>query len=68
MNENTPSRRSEERTLTDADVDAIAEKLLQAGAKRFYLEAGRGLWGLVWKVIVVALVALAAYGAGVGKH
>lgn len=46
------------RTLTDADVEAILEQ----AEKRFYSNLGKGVWGLVWKALILALVAIAATG------
>lgn len=46
------------RTLTDADVEAILEQ----AEKRFYSNLGKGVWGLVWKALILAAVAIAATG------
>lgn len=54
------------RTLTDADVKAIAAQIEQGITQRFQLNVGRGVLGLVWRTIIYALVAVAAYGAGGG--
>lgn len=54
---------SHDRNLTDADADAVAAALEARLAKRFYLNLGRGVWGLVWKGIIIAMVAIIAYGA-----
>lgn len=51
------------RTLTDADVQAITTELRTQLVKEFYSNLGRGVWSLVWKAIIIALVALAAVGA-----
>lgn len=56
------------RNLTDADIDALAAKLEDRLARRFYLNLGEGVWGMVWKVILTGLVFLAAYGATRGTH
>lgn len=52
------SEEKTERTLTDADVDAIIDRTFE----RFKLNLGEGVWGLVWKAIVVACVVAAYYG------
>jgi hypothetical protein len=57
---------NDKRTLTDADADAVAAALEARLAKRFYLNLGQGVWGLVWKGIILAMVAIIAYGAA--KH
>ncbi len=53
----------ENRNLTDDDVKAIVEKMEAAVVARFYNDLGRGVWAVVWKAIVVALIGIAAYGA-----
>jgi hypothetical protein len=57
---------SEERSLTDADTEALAAALEARIVKRFYLNIGMGVWGLAWKGVVILLVLLAAYGAARG--
>ncbi|PRY07074.1 hypothetical protein [Paraburkholderia sp. BL25I1N1] len=54
------------RTLTEADVKAIAAQIEVGITQRFQLNVGRGVLALVWKVILYALIATAAYGAGGG--
>lgn len=54
------------RNLTDADIDALAAKLEDRLARRFYLNLGEGVWSMVWKVILTGAVILAAYGATKG--
>ncbi|WP_124861873.1 hypothetical protein [Burkholderia anthina] len=54
------------RTLTDADVRAIAAQIESGITQRFQVNVGRGVLGLAWRVFMYALVALAAYGAGAG--
>lgn len=51
------------RTLTDADVGAIALALETRLTKKFYQDLGKGFWGLVWKALLGFLVFLAAQGA-----
>lgn len=55
-----PERRH--RMLTDEDVKAVADELEHRLVARFYSNLGRGVWSLVWKAVVVGLLALAAYG------
>ena len=40
------------RALTDADIEALAKAL----KTEFYTNLGKGVWSLVWKVIITALV------------
>lgn len=51
------------RRLTDDDVQAIVDAAEARIISNFYGNIGRGLWGLVWKAILVGAIALAAYGA-----
>jgi hypothetical protein len=56
----------DKRTLSDADVQAIAEQIERSFLRTFQLNVGRGVLGMVWRVFIYALVGLAAYGAGGG--
>ena len=51
------------RQLSDADVTAIVDALEEHLTDKFYRDVGKGLWGMVWKAFVGALVSIAAYGA-----
>lgn len=53
----------EGRTLTDKDIEALAVMLEKRLEKKFYHDLGKGIWGLVWKVLVGSLLLLAAHGA-----
>lgn len=57
----------EDRNLTEEDIQALAEALECRLINRFYKNIGRGLLSLAWKGAVMALMALAAYGATKGK-
>lgn len=61
MSDDQPERRH--RMLTDEDIDAIADVLEVRLVERFYSNLGQGVWGLAKKGIIMALLALAAYGA-----
>lgn len=52
------------RNLTDDDVEAIVEGLWTKASNSFKLNVGSGVIGLVWKGILLAVVILASYGAG----
>lgn len=56
-----------DRALTDSDIRALADELERQLTERFYTNLGRGLWSIVWRALVGAAVALAAYGAAKGK-
>lgn len=53
----------EERKLSDADVEAIVQLLDKKVTERFYSDLGRGVWAMLWKVIIVTIVGIAAYGS-----
>jgi len=52
-----------DRTLTDADVQAIVSAFERRMTEKFYRDLGKGLLGLVWKGLLGALLFIAAYGA-----
>jgi len=51
-----------ERTLTDADVDAVLDR----GFERFRSAVGGGVLSLAWRALIIGLIGLAAYGAAKG--
>ncbi len=55
------------RTLTDADIAAIVEKLKQEIVKDFYGEVGRGVWMWVKKAFFAMLILIAAYAVSQNK-
>jgi hypothetical protein len=54
------------RTLTDDDIAAIVKGLEHRLEDRFYKDVGRGVWAVVWKGLLMAMIGLAAYGATKG--
>lgn len=56
----------EERKLSDDDVRAIVDEMEQRMTERFYGDIGRGVWAVVWKALIAALVLVAAYGSTKG--
>lgn len=54
------------RNLTPADVEAIAEKLEEAMVRRLKLNVGAGVLALAWKWVLMAIIAIAGYGAAGG--
>ena len=54
----------ENRNLTDEDVDRIVDGLWKKAIDTFKLNIGDGILGLVWKSTLLAILALAVYGAG----
>jgi hypothetical protein len=56
----------DKRTLSNADVEAITEQLERSLLRKFQLNVGKGVLGVVWRVFIYALIAVAAYGAGGG--
>lgn len=65
MEERRKNRR--EGNLTDEDREAIARRIFERFQDQFYMNVGRGIWKLVWRTILLGLIALAAYGAGGGQ-
>jgi hypothetical protein len=63
-----PNRPLEQRTLTDADIDAIVNKAEEVILSRFYRNLGMGLWSMAWRAIVIAVIGIAAYGYLTGRH
>lgn len=57
---------NEPRTLTAADVEAIAEALKGSFKEDFYNDLGKGVFALFKKVFYILIVAVAAYGASRG--
>ena len=54
----------ENRNLTDEDVNRIVDGLWKKAIDTFKLNIGDGILGLVWKSTLLAILALAVYGAG----
>lgn len=52
-----------ERNLTDADVKALADEMEGRLVSRFYSNLGQGVWSVAWKLVVVGIIALVAYGS-----
>lgn len=52
----------DERTLSDADVQAIAVALEARFTAKFAQKAGLGLLNMAWKGVLYALAALTVYG------
>lgn len=51
--------------LSDTEVDDIVEQLCDKFEKRLYNNIGRGVLGFIWKGVILGVLAIAAYGAGV---
>lgn len=51
------------RSMTDDDVQALADELENRLTNRFYGNIGRGFWSIVWRAIVLGCLAIAAYGS-----
>lgn len=49
------------RTLTDADLDALSDKVIEKFEKRFYTKLGQRVWGLAWVTIVGAILYWATF-------
>jgi len=57
---------ADNRNLTDADVKAIASEIERSIMQRFQLNVGQGVLRFVWRAMIYAMIALAAYGAAGG--
>lgn len=51
-----------QRTLTDEDIQALADELDRRLMERFYNNVGRGVWAMAMKWIIAGIAAVAAYG------
>lgn len=51
--------------LNEHEIDAIVDKVCDKLEKKLYLNIGKGLLGIAWKGIIVLLIAVAGYGAGI---
>jgi len=49
------------RTLTDADVKAIADQLQAQISERFVRGAGWGILRMAWNGLIIGIIALAVY-------
>ena len=54
------------RNLTDEDVQAIVDGLETRVVNKFYRDFGKGVWGFVWKALIMAVLFITAYGAAKG--
>ncbi len=59
----TNNSNNDNRLLTDDDVQAITDALEKRVVERFYGDLGKGVWALVWKAIILAILGVAAYGS-----
>lgn len=55
---------NKDRTLTDEDVKLIVDGLWVKAAESLKLNIGSGVLGLMWKAVMVGVLIVAAYGAG----
>lgn len=54
------------RVLSDADIEAIADLVLEKLENKVYQDFGKGVWSIVSKILLTFLLAFAAYGAMTG--
>jgi hypothetical protein len=52
-----------QRNLTNGDVIALANEIEKRMVDRFYNDLGRGVWGVTWRVLMMTVLAIAAYGS-----
>ena len=51
------------RNLTDNDVQALVDELEKRWERRFYLNLGRGVWSILWRAFIAAMLIVAGWGA-----
>lgn len=51
--------------LTEQDIEQIVDRVCDKLERKMYLNIGKGLMGIIWKLVVMSAIALAGYGAGV---
>ena len=51
--------------LSEQEIDQIVDKVCDKLEKRLYLNVGKGIFAFVWKGVLVGLLMIAAWGAGV---
>ena len=51
-----------DRSLTEADVEAIVDSFENRMEQRFFVNLGRGIWAFVWRAAIAGLLMLAAWG------
>lgn len=49
------------RRLSDEDIAALASELEKRLLTQFYHNLGKGVWGVLWKATITAVLAIAAY-------
>lgn len=53
--------------LSDEDVNKIVDRVCEKIEARMYHDVGQGVVSLAWKGVLILMIAIAAYGAGVTK-
>lgn len=56
------------RALTDEDIEELAKAMEDRLTARFYNNLGHGVWDLIWRTLIVAMLAVAAWGAYIEIH
>jgi hypothetical protein len=56
-----------DRKLTEDEVNSIANSVCDKMLERLYKNTGSGMFSLLWKGILIGIIAIAAYGVGI-KH
>lgn len=51
--------------LSEDEIDAIVDRLCEKFEKKLYVNLGKGVLGIFWKALIVVLIAIAGYGAGI---
>lgn len=48
--------------LSDEDINKLCDKLCDRIENRLYTNIGSGIMGLLWRGILIAIIAIASYG------
>lgn len=48
--------------LSEEDIEKIVNKIEERFEQKFYLNLGKGLWNIVWRLAVLTIIGIAAYG------
>lgn len=67
MNTRMKPEERRSRVLTDEDAEAVAAAFKRQVLGDLYKNFGMGVWGIIWRALIVGLLAIAAFGAGVDR-
>lgn len=50
--------------LSEADIDLIVSKVIEQLENKIYNDVGRGIMAMIWRGVIIAIIAIAGYGVG----